>query len=120
MTVFRNLPIQLIVFATLAVPAVLGGCTSHDVVTTATRPGKFKFYSCDQLNRRGTDLLKREHELQTLMQRAKEGAGGDLVIAVAYRNEYNITQGDLREIEISGAEKRCSLTFRSVSERAVR
>lgn len=104
----------------LAAIIALCGCTSHDIVTSVSRPGKFRLYSCDQLNKRGTDLLKREHELDDLMQKARQGQGGELAIAIAYQNEYNMVRGDLREIELTGTERNCPLTFRTVSESAVR
>jgi hypothetical protein len=96
------------------------GCTSHDIVTSASRPGKFRLYNCDQLDKRGAEVLKRERELAVLMDKARQGAGGEIAIAIAYQNEYNIALGDLREIELTAAERNCALKFRSVSERAVR
>lgn len=104
----------------VAVLIVMAGCTSHDLATTASRPGKFRTFSCDLLNKRGVELVKRERELDDLMQKAKQGAGGELAVAIAYQNEYSIVQGDLREIELTGAERNCALKFRTVSERAVR
>lgn len=100
--------------------AALAGCAGHDFETTATRPGKFRLYNCAQLDKRGTDLLKRERELDALIQKAKTGPGGDVVVAIAYQNEYNIAKSDLREVELTGAERRCELKFRTVSEQAVR
>jgi hypothetical protein len=100
--------------------AALNGCAGHEVETTATRPGKFRLYNCAQLDKRGTDLLKRERELDALMLKAKSGPGGEAAVAIAYQHEYNITKGDLREVELTGTERRCELKFRTVSERAVR
>jgi hypothetical protein len=104
----------------LAALIAVAGCSSNDLATSASRPGKFRLYSCDQLDAQGVGLLKRERELNELMQKARQGAGGELAIAIAYQNEYNIALGDLREIELSAAERNCTLKFRSVSERAVR
>ena len=98
----------------------VSGCTSHDIVTSASRPGKFRLYNCDQLDKRGAEVLKRERELDELIQKARQGAGGEIAIAIAYQNEYNIALGDIREIELTAAERNCVLKFRSVSERAVR
>ena len=106
--------------AGLAAAIALAGCTSHDIVASATRPGKYRLYNCEQLNKRGSELVKRERELEALMQKATQAPGGELAVAIAYRNEYNIAQGDLREVEIEGAEKKCVLKYRTVSERAVR
>jgi hypothetical protein len=108
--------VWLIVFA-----VVLSGCAGHDFETTASRPGKFRQYDCALLDKRGGELLKRERELTDLMERARQGgAGGELAIAIAYQNEYNTVKGDLREIELTGADRNCVLKFRTVSERAVR
>ncbi len=96
------------------------GCTSHDIVTSASRPGKFRLYNCEQLDNRGAEVLKRERELNELMQKARQGAGGEIAVAIAYQNEYNIVLGDLREIDLTAAERNCALKYRSVSERAVR
>lgn len=106
-------------FITLAALGVMAGCTSNDLVTTVSRPGKFRLYNCDQLDKRGGEVLKRERELAGLMDKARQGAGGEIAIAIAYQNEYNIAQGDLREIELAAVERNCALKFRSVSERAV-
>jgi hypothetical protein len=104
----------------LSALSAMTACTGHDIVNNASRPGKFRLYNCDQLDRRGAEVLKRERELAALMDKARSGAGGEIAIAIAYQNEYNIALGDLREIELSAAERNCALKFRSVSERAVR
>ena len=88
--------------------------------TSATRPGKFRLYNCEQLDKRGIEVLKRERELTVLMEKARQGTGGEIAIAIAYQNEYNIAQGDLREIELTAAERNCVLKYKTVSERAVR
>ncbi len=99
---------------------VLAGCAGHEVVASATRPGKFRLYSCDQLDKRGAEVFKRERELAALIERARQGPGGEVAIAIAYQNEHNMALGDLREIELTAAERNCVLKFRSVSERAIR
>ena len=103
----------------LAALSAMAGCTGHDIVANASRPGKFRLYNCDQLDKRGAEVLKRERELAVLMDKARQGAGGEIAIAIAYQNEYNIALGDLREIELTAAERNCALKFRTVSERAV-
>ncbi len=106
-------------FAASAIAVMLAGCAGHEVVNTVARPGKFRLFSCDQLDKRGAEVLKRERELAALMERARQGAGGELAVAIAYQNEHNIALGDLREIELTAAERECVLKFRTVSERAV-
>lgn len=103
----------------LAGVIALAGCTSHELVANASRPGKFQLYSCDELDKRGTELIKRERELGGLMQKARQSPGGELAVAIAYQNEYNIVLSDLREVEISGANRNCVLKYRTASERAL-
>jgi hypothetical protein len=97
----------------------LSGCAGHEFETTASRPGKFRLYDCNALDTRGGQLVKREAELNRLMQRARQGPGGDIAVAIAYQNEYNTVKGDLREIETTGADRNCVLKYRTASERAV-
>jgi hypothetical protein len=104
---FRNLLTGLMTLGLLA------GCAGQEVVNTIARPGKYRLYNCDQLDRRGAEVLKRERELAGLMEKAKQGAGGELAVAIAYQNEYNIALGDLREIELMAAERNCELKFRT-------
>lgn len=106
--------------AIISAAAVLTGCAGHDFEATASRPGKFQYYSCDQLDRRGGELLKRERELTALIDKARQGPGGEIAIALAYQNEYNTVKGDLIAIEQTGTQRNCVLKFRTVSEQAVR
>ncbi len=85
-----------------------------------SRPGKFNLYNCALLDDAGDRLVKREQELDRLMQKAAQGPGGEVASAIAYRSEYNLTRGDLREIERVGAEKKCVFKHRSVSDQVVR
>lgn len=105
--------------AILVALAGLSACASPEGLSLS-RPGRYNLYSCALLNERGVALLKREQELEALMAKAAQGAGGEIANTLAYRGEYNITQGDLREIERVGAEKKCVLKHRSVSDQAVR
>lgn len=116
MIVYGNQRVLLVALAGLL---AVTGCASHELAMNASRPGKFRVFSCDQMDKRGGDLVKRERELNQLMQKARQGAGGEIAIAIAYQNEYNTVLGDLRELESTAAERNCALKFRTVSERAV-
>jgi len=104
----------------LAAPAMLAGCASQEFGISSSKPGKYNLYNCDQLNRRGAELMRRERELKGLMDKAAQGAGGEIAIAIAYRSEYNVVQGDLFEVERVGAEKKCIMKHRVVSDQVVR
>ena len=112
-------PRSLVVLVLSGLTALVG-CTSHDLVTHAARPGKFETLNCDQLNKRGRELVVRERELQDLMTRAAQGPGGEIAIALAYKTDFTMVQGDLREVDISGANKHCQMKHRTISEQIVR
>jgi hypothetical protein len=116
MSTFRRLVSAIAILGALI---ALAACAGTEGVSLS-RPGKFNLYSCVLLNEQGAALVKRERELEGLMQKAAQGPGGEIASTLAYRSEYNITQGDLREIERVGAEKKCVLKHRSVSEQIVR
>lgn len=97
----------------------LAGCTSDQISSTMVKPGKFSIYNCDQIATTGRARAARERELKDLMDKAAQGAGGELAIALAYRNEYLSVQGELRELEAAAADKNCSIPWRTASERAV-
>ncbi|RKE72902.1 hypothetical protein DFP91_0775 [Pseudorhodoplanes sinuspersici] len=97
----------------------LAACAGSEGLSLS-RPGKYNLYNCALLNEQGANLVKRERQLQDLMQKAAQGPGGEIASTLAYKSEYNITQGDLREIERVGAEKKCVLKHRSVSDQVVR
>lgn len=82
-------------------------------------PGKFAYSNCDQLLTQGRAAVARERELKTLMDKADTGAGGGLVNALAYNNEYRTVLSDLQRIEIVAAEKKCQKQFRSISDRSM-
>jgi hypothetical protein len=106
--------------AALVLLTLASGCTSHDIVTTASRPGKFRFFNCNDLNKRGVETANRERELAELIRRAEQTPGGKMVSSLAYRSEYNIALSDLREIELTATEKKCVLTHQPISEKVVR
>jgi hypothetical protein len=108
---------RLIAIVCLAVS--LTGCTSEQLSSTMVKPGKFSIYNCDQIAANGRAQVSRERELKALIDKAAQGPGGELAIALAYRNEYLSVQGDLRELEAAAVDKKCKMTWRTESERAV-
>lgn len=104
----------------LGLLAMAGGCAGHEAVDAARRPGKYRFYNCTELTTRGIQIVKREQELREQIDKARQGPGGELAIALAYQTEYNQTLGDLQELENTGVEKKCTLKHRPVSDQVVR
>jgi len=104
----------------IVLAAWLGGCAGHEMIEASARPGKYRLYNCDELTARGKEIIKREAELSELIAKARQGPGGEIAVALAYQSEYNQTRGDLHELEVTGAEKKCTLKHRSVSDQVVR
>ncbi|MET0277752.1 MAG: hypothetical protein ABW198_05395 [Pseudorhodoplanes sp.] len=98
----------------------IGGCASQELVDSAARPGKYRLYNCEELTTRGIEIIKREKELRELMAKARQGPGGEIAVALAYQSEYNLTLGDLQELETAGAARKCTLKHRPMSDQVVR
>lgn len=104
----------------IALAVLASGCTSHEMVDAARRPGKYRFYSCPELTTRGLEIVRRERELREQIEKARQGPGGEAVVLLAYQSEYTMTLGDLQELETTGAEKKCTLKHRPMSDQVVR
>ncbi len=115
-----SVSLRLAFMSMLITAGVLAGCTSDQVASTIVRPAKYSIYNCDQMAQTGRAEASRERELKALMDKAAQGPGGELAIAMAYRNEYLTVQGNLRELEAAAVEKNCKMPWRTVSEQAVR
>jgi hypothetical protein len=100
----------------LALAGLLAGCSSESLV----RPGRYGYYNCEQIAMTGKERASREAELKGLMQKASQGPGGELAIALAYRTEYITVQGELKELESAAATKKCNTPWRPISEQVVR
>lgn len=107
--------------ASLCVLLGLGlcGCASEQLSSAIVKPGKYSIYNCEQMAVAGRTHVARERELRELIDKAGQGPGGEVAIALAYRNEYLSVQGELRELEAAAVEKNCKMPWRTASERAV-
>jgi hypothetical protein len=113
----------LAVFAiAAAVMAALSGCGSVNEQTwaaTATSPGKFGIYTCDEIEPLISAYRARINELEQLMSRASQGAGGEFVNTIAYRSEYTQTRGFMAELEKAKIDRQCAANSKFSSGRAV-
>lgn len=82
--------------------------------------GKYNFFSCDQIATQAQEVGQRENELRDAMTKAAAGPGAELVNAVAYKAEFLTVQGELKEMEIAAAAKKCKQRMRADSDSAVR
>jgi len=100
----------------------LAGCGSISDRTAAaafTSPGKYGVYSCEDVERAIAAARVRQVELEQLMTRASQGAGGEFVNTIAYRGEYAQGRGDLIELAKAKADKQCVADSKYSSGRAV-
>jgi hypothetical protein len=89
--------------------ALLAGCaaTGDHPENFYVAPGKYVLYDCKQLAGAQAHFAERDQELSRLIARAKEGAGGSVVSALAYEPEYYSNLGELRDVQREMAEKKC-------------
>jgi hypothetical protein len=83
----------------------MSGCESADMLFSV--PGNFDYFSCASIAATATATLKRQQELQELIDRAEQDTGGTLVAAAAYRTEYFKTRGDLKQLDEAARNKKC-------------
>jgi hypothetical protein len=100
----------------------LAGCGTISDRTAAaafTSPGKYNVYTCEDVERTVAALRVRQVELEQLMARASQGAGGEFVNTIAYRGEYAQGRGELIELAKAKADKQCAVDSKFSSGRAV-
>ena len=100
----------------------LAGCgtLSDEVAGKAiVSPGRYNVYPCANIETRLREVRARRIELEQLMARSSQTAGGDFVNAIAYRSEYLQTGGDLEELARASSEKKCAADSRFSSQRTV-
>jgi len=89
---------------------LLAGCSSlsDSTFTVFADPGKYTYYSCEQLNAQTKNWTNREQELRTLMDKADQSAGGTVVNVLAYRADYLAATEEIRMIEKTARSKNCN------------
>jgi hypothetical protein len=107
----------------LAVAVSLAGCASSGGITDGgdafVAPNKYAMYTCPDLSDRTKAVRARQVELEQVMDRSSQGAGGEFVNAIAYRTEYAQTRGELRLLAKAEEERQCAVQSDRSSGRAV-
>ncbi len=107
--------------AALSLCAFAAACALPDhQASTMVNPGKYSFYSCDQLVQQARVKIERERELRHAMEKAVRGPGGEVVVAVAYRSEYLTVKGEIEELERTAHQKNCRGSLHAVSDGVIR
>jgi hypothetical protein len=108
--------------AAVCLAACLAGCSSMSEQTAASAfisPGAYDVYTCQDVEKLSASMRARQVELEQLMARASQGAGGELVSSIAYRSEYAQARGMVAELAKAKADKRCASESEFSSKRAV-
>lgn len=92
--------------AALLLGLSVAGCAMEAPLFVADS-GKYQYYNCEQLEKARTTQTTRQRELKELIDKAEQGAGGQIVSVLAYRSDYVAVNEDLQVIEATAREKRC-------------
>lgn len=106
----------------VALCAALTGCASGsgDGPFVFADAGKYQFHNCEQLAAAAKAQSGRERELKELIDKAEQGAGGQIVSVIAYRSDYVAVNEDLRVIEMTARSKDCLTSSNWRSNNAIR
>ncbi len=101
---------------------LLAGCSSlsDSSFTVFADPGKYTYYSCDQINLQTKIWTSREQDLRTLMDKAEQSAGGTVVNTLAYRADYVAATEELKILEKTARNKNCNAPPNWGSNSAIR
>lgn len=97
--------------AAVCAAAITTGCASsidNDILSPYAEPGRYDFLDCATISKTLAKVSYREKQLAQLMTRASEGAGGAMVNAIAYQDQYNTARAEMRELRKAGEAKKCS------------
>jgi hypothetical protein len=102
--------------------AALGGCASvSDTISPAfADPARYDLWDCKQLAPERKNLIKRIADLERLMAKAETGAGGAVVVELAYRNDYVATRGQQKLMEETWRQNRCRESDMEAAEPTVK
>src|SRR5258708_6847715 len=110
-------------FVALILPGLLAACASelqNPLMGFIADPGKYEYYSCEQLVPQRAYHESREQKLKLLMDKARQSTGGAAISLVAYQGEYTATQEELKVIDATARLKKCSTPANWASTSAIR
>jgi hypothetical protein len=88
--------------------ALLAACSTSDTgFSLFAEPGKYEYYSCEQIAGQMKGLAARRKELKSLMDRADQSVGGSAVGLIAYRGDYVAVGEELDELQSTAHKKNC-------------
>jgi len=90
--------------------AMLAACSSSSDsgFSLFADPGKYDFYTCDQIAAQLKTWSARTQELKALMNRADQSAGGAAIGLIAYKTEYVAANEELEMLQSTARSKNCA------------
>jgi len=91
--------------------AFLSACSStgDNPPTIFADPGKYEWYSRDQLVPQRKLWESKEKQLKLLMDKAKQSTGGSAISVVAYQGDYVNAREELQIIDATARAKKCKM-----------
>jgi hypothetical protein len=102
----KSLHRQLAYVAVMCAPILMSGCAESDLFSPVA-PGKYDFLDCPSIAKRLAKASYQEAHLAQLMTRASESAGGAVVNAIAYQDQYNLARAEVRMLRKAEEDKKC-------------
>src|SRR6516164_11007674 len=92
-------------------PVLLAACASaiESPFTVFADPGKYEWYSRDQLAPQRKLWESKEKQLKLLMDKAKQSTGGSAISVVAYQGDYGAAREELQVIDATARAKKCKM-----------
>src|SRR4029077_1812816 len=93
----------------LILPMLLAACGTaiQSPMTVFADPGKYEWYSCEQLVPQRKLWEGKEKDLKLLMEKAKQSTGGSAISVVAYQGDYVNAREELQVIDATARAKQC-------------
>jgi hypothetical protein len=91
--------------------ALLSGCAGSFESGSQSffvQPGKFDLIPCSDIAARINSSSAREKELASLIERANQGAGGQVISAMVYGADMEQVRADLRLLQQTARDKNCN------------
>ena len=76
-------------------------------LTVFADPGKYQYYSCEQIAEKRKDAAAKEQGLQMLMDKADQGAGGVIVNLLVYKADHVAASEELKVLDTTARAKNC-------------
>jgi hypothetical protein len=88
---------------------LLSACSTsvENTFTVLADPGKYEFYSCDQIAAQQKFWRNKEQDLKLLMDKAGQSTGGTMINVIAYQADYVGAKEELKVLAATARSKKC-------------